>query len=74
MYSIAKGIMASTAINYNSTRGWFRQVGIKQSVSGNIGERFMVTFYTDILKNIKEYQPNNMDNIRLDWSLNYSLK
>jgi hypothetical protein len=74
MYSIAKGIIASTAINYNSTKGWFRQVGIKQSISGNIGERFIISFYTDILKNIKEYRPNNMDNIRLDWSLNYSLK
>jgi hypothetical protein len=74
MYSIGKGIMGSTALNYNSTKGWFKQVGIKQSVSGQIGERFLVSFYTDILKNIKEYRPNNMDNLRLDWSLQYSIK
>lgn len=74
MYSIGKTITASTALNYNSTKYWFQQLGIKQSISGQLGDRFTVSVYADILKNIKEYQPNQMDNLRLDWSLRYLLK
>jgi hypothetical protein len=74
MYAICKGIMGSTAINYNSTKGWFQQLGIKQTLSGQLGERFIVNVYTDIVKNIKEYRSNNMGNTRLDWSLQYLLK
>ena len=74
VYNLGKGMMASTTLNYNSTKDWFKQIGIKQSISGQLGEQFIVSFYTDILKNIKEYRPNNMGNIRLDWSLQYLLK
>jgi len=74
VYNPGKGIMASTALNYNSTKGWFKQIGIKQSISGQLGEKFIVGFYTAILKNSKEYRSNNMENIRLDWSLQYLLK
>ncbi len=74
MYNIHKGIVGSTALNYNSTKGWFRQAGIRQTISGQIGERFIVSVYADIIKNIKEYRPNNMGVSRLDWSLQYLLK
>jgi hypothetical protein len=49
-------------------------VGIKQGISGQLGEKFIVSFYTDIFKNIKKYRPGNMDNLRLDWSLQYLIK
>ncbi|MEP6748956.1 MAG: hypothetical protein ABJB86_14590, partial [Bacteroidota bacterium] len=74
MYTICKKIMGSTAINYNSTKGWFQQTGIKQTFSGQIGERFIVSLYADIIKNIREYRANNMGASRLDWSLQYLLK
>ena len=74
VYNIGKTIMGSTGVNYNSTKDWFQQTGIKQGFSGQLGEKFTVSFYADILKNIKEYRPNNMGNIRLDWSLQYLLK
>ena len=74
MYSICKAVMGSTAINYNSTKGWFRQLGIRQTISGQLGERFIVSIYADLIKNIKEYRRSNMGNTRLDWSLQYLLK
>ncbi|MEP6728596.1 MAG: hypothetical protein ABJC98_22425 [Bacteroidota bacterium] len=74
MYSIFKGIMGSTALNYNSTKDWYQQVGIKQSFSGQVGQRCIISVYADIIKNIKEYRPNNMGVSRIDWSLQYLLK
>lgn len=74
MYNICKRMTGSTAINYNSTKGWFQQTGIKQSLSGQLGERFIVSMYACIVKNIKEYRLNNMGSTRIDWSLQYLLK
>lgn len=74
VYNIGNRISATTAIHYNSTNGWFKQIGIKQGISGQLGEKCIISFYTDILKNIKEYRPGNMDNLRLDWRLEYLLQ
>ncbi|MFT3935478.1 MAG: hypothetical protein QM726_17760 [Chitinophagaceae bacterium] len=74
MYNILKGITGSSALNYNSTKDWFKQIGIKQTLSGQIGERFIVSIYANLLQNIKEYKPNNMGSSRFDWSLQYLIK
>ncbi|MEO6314595.1 MAG: hypothetical protein ABIU63_09125 [Chitinophagaceae bacterium] len=73
-YSLFKGLVASTAINYNSTKNWFQQAGIKLSMSGQFGENCMIGFYTWVVKNIKEQHPVNMDMMRLDWSIRYLLR
>ncbi len=73
-YNIGKRISATTALNYNSTKDWYKQIGFKQGFSGQLGEKFIVSFYTDILKNIRAYRPVKMDNVRLDWSLQYLIK
>ncbi|MEP7280033.1 MAG: hypothetical protein ABI813_15405 [Bacteroidota bacterium] len=73
-YSICKGVLVSTALTYNYTREWFQQFGIKQTISGAIGERFTVSVFAVIAKNIKTYRDNNIENTRIDWSLQYLLK
>lgn len=74
VYNLGKTITATTALNYNSTKNWFTQIGIKQGISGQLGEKFIVSFYTDILKNLQEYRPSNSNTLRLDWSLQYLLQ
>ncbi|MEO5684616.1 MAG: hypothetical protein ABIQ88_18385 [Chitinophagaceae bacterium] len=73
-YRLSKEIMASTALNYNITKNWSEQVGIKQGLSGQLGKKFTISLYADVFKNITLYRPYNMDNIRMDWSLQYLIK
>ena len=72
--TIYNGIMGSTGINYNSTKEWVKQWGIKQTINSRLGERFIAGMYADIVKNIKEYKPGYKCNTRVEWSLQYILK
>jgi hypothetical protein len=74
MFRIGDKIMASTAVNYNSVQDWYRQVGIKQTISGQLTEKLQFSLYADVFKNIKVFRPSYMDNIRFEWTLQYFLK
>ncbi|WP_315820228.1 hypothetical protein [Paraflavitalea speifideaquila] len=56
-YSLFGKVSASSAIGYNSIEGWYRQAGIKQNLSGQLGKRFMMTLYLDVRKNLHVERP-----------------
>jgi len=74
MYTIHDGVSCSTAIHYHNMQHWYRQAGVKQSISGQIGERFIVTVFADIQKKLKTYRPFYIGNTSFSWSLQYLLK
>lgn len=74
MYTIHRGITASTSLNYNSVQGWYRQLSIKQSINGQISDRFTIRLYADFARNIELFRPYTMGNSRFDWSIQYSFK
>ena len=74
VYKIDKRFSSSTAIYYNSMQHHYRQAGIKQSISGQIGDRFTVTLYGDLQKQLETYTPYSIGNTALNWSLQYVLK
>ena len=73
-YRLFKKINASSALSYNSISGWYRQVGIRQTLSTNFSERFNLDVYVDARKNIKLYQPLLFGLFRADISIHYFLK
>ena len=73
-YMVLKKISLSSAISYNSVRGWYRQAGIKQTISGQLNEHFNLNIYVDARRNIKLYQPLLYGLFRTDISINYLIK
>lgn len=72
-YVLLKNISGSTGLIYHSAAGWYRQAGIRQSLSGQMGKRFSINVFADLKKNIKIIQPLWNDLIRADVSLRYSI-
>lgn len=70
-YVLLKNISGSSGLIYNSTAGWYRQAGIRQSLSGQIGKRFFMNVFVDLKKNLRVLQPLWNDMIRTDISLRY---
>lgn len=70
-YSFFKIISGSSAVFYNSAQGWYRQLGIRQSLTGQLNERFTLNLYTDLHKNIKLYHPLMYGLLRVDISIQY---
>lgn len=73
-YILFKKIGASSSITYNSITGWYQQIGIRQTVSSQIGQRFSMNLYVDARKNIRVYQPLLFGLVRADLSFHYQLK
>lgn len=72
-YMLFKKISLSSALTYNSVAGWYKQAGIKQTVSGHFNDRFNLNIYVDARKNIEELQPLLFGLFRTDISINYSI-
>jgi hypothetical protein len=73
-YLLLKKISLSSAVTYNSVQGWYRQMGIRQTISGQLGERFNMNIYVDARRNLKLYQPLLYGLFRTDISINYLIK
>lgn len=73
-YQLHKNITASSGFVYNNTDSWYRQAGIRQTVSGQLGEKFSVNVYVDLKKNLMVIQPLWNEPVRADISLRYILK
>jgi hypothetical protein len=69
-----KKISFSSSLLYNSVKDWYNQVGIKQTISGQLKERFSFNIYVDARKNVKLYQPLMYGLFRTDISINYLIK
>jgi len=70
-YAIGKNLIASSSLNYNSIKGWYQQVSVKQSLAGELGKKIKMDMYIDIGKNIKTFQPLPYSLFRAEWSVQY---
>jgi hypothetical protein len=73
-YLVLKKVSLSSAISYNSVKGWYNQVGIKQTISSELNDRFNLNLFVDARKNIALYQPLLYGLFRADISIHYLLK
>lgn len=73
-YRIGKNINGSTGMSYNSVKDWYQAVGLSQTISSQLNDRFTVNLFADIQQPIKEYRPYSLNNTWLNWSVQYSIK
>ena len=71
-YQLFRKLSASSGLTYNSITGWFKQIGIRQTLSGQLGEKFSINIYVDARKNLALYQPLWNQPIRADIAVRYS--
>lgn len=72
-YQVHKNITASSGLVYNYAANWYSQAGIRQTLSGQLGEKFSLNIYIDIKKNLKVFQALWNEPVRGDISLRYIL-
>lgn len=70
-YPLFGKIFMSSGLTYNSTEGWFKQLGVRQSISGQLGDKFSVSVFLDARKNLSLYQPLWSQPVRADVALRY---
>ena len=73
-YQVFKKLQASTSITYSSISGWFEQVGLRQSLSSNIGENFDISVYLDARKSLRLYHPLMYGLLRAEVAIHYTIK
>jgi hypothetical protein len=71
-YQIFRKLSASSGLTYNSIEGWFRQLGVRQTLSGQLGKKLSVNIYIDARKNLAVYQSLWNQPIRADIAVRYS--
>lgn len=64
-------LRATTSVSYNEVTGWYRQLGLRQNVSVQAGEKFELNFFVDARKNLKLYQPLMFGQTRGEVSFHY---
>jgi len=73
-YQLFKNISGSSGLTYTSTVGWFRQAGIRQTLSGQLGEKLSLNIYADLRKNLELIRPLWEEPLRIDISMRYIFK
>jgi hypothetical protein len=73
-FMLWKKIMVSPGIVYASVNEWYRQIGVRQSVSGQINDKFSVSVYVDARKNLVVKQVMWDSPVRADFSIRYLFK
>jgi hypothetical protein len=71
MYPLGSHLQASSALGYTSVTDWYRQIGIKQSLSGALSQHITLSSYIDVGKNIAVFQSLPVPTIRGNFMLNY---
>lgn len=74
-YILLKKIAASSGLVYASVSEWYNQFGVRQTVSGQLSEKFSVNVYLDIKKNIRTTSQSSWNEpVRADISIRYMFK
>jgi len=73
-YLLFGKISGSSSLGYNSVQNWYQQIGIRQSLSGQLGSRFIMQLHIDARKNLRLYQPLLYGLIRAEVNVQYLLK
>lgn len=69
-----KGISLSSAIAYSAVNDWYKQLSLRQTLSGEIGKRFVMSVYVNAGKNLRLYQDIPVSPVRAEWSVQYLFK
>jgi hypothetical protein len=70
-YQLGEHLNASSALSYQSVQQWYRQVSLKQTLTGQLGKSINLNLYIDAGKALKQFQPLPMSLIRGEWSIQY---
>ncbi len=73
-FQLFKKITSSSGIVYASVNEWYRQIGIRQALGGQLNERFYINIYVDARKNLQLLQPLWNSPVRADISIKYIIK
>jgi hypothetical protein len=73
MYPLGGRLQASSALDYVTVTDWYKQVGVKQSLSGALSAHITLTTYIDAGKNIAVYQSYPVPTLRGNIMLSYHL-
>lgn len=73
-YAVLRGLSASSALAFASAHQWYRQIGVRQTLSGALSDRCTLNFFVDARKSLKVYQPLLFGPLRLEASFHYSFK
>lgn len=73
-YTILKTVNVSSSLNYNSVKAWYNQIGVRQTVSGTIGNNLELSMYVNVGKNLNLFQPALYSAVRGDLSIKYALE
>lgn len=73
-YVLLKNISATTSLSYSSVKKWYEQIGIRQTLNGQVNEQINLSFFIDARKNMHVYQPLLYGPLRMDVSFQYSFK
>ncbi|MGV3768139.1 MAG: hypothetical protein ACO1NW_18550 [Chitinophagaceae bacterium] len=71
-YRIMRNFNATSALAYNNVIGWYRQAGVRQSISSMLGKRWSINAFADVRHNIKVLHPLLYGTVRADVALRYS--
>ena len=70
-FMLLKKISASSGLVYNSIAAWYKQLGIRQTLSGQLNDKFNINIYVDLRKNLSVSRPLWNDPVRADIALHY---
>lgn len=70
-FTLFKSLRSTTSFSYNEVTDWYRQLGLRQNISVQAGEKFELSFFVDARKNLKLYQPLMFGQTRGEVSLHY---
>lgn len=70
-YELFGKISASSGLTYNSVTSWYRQLGVRQTLNGQLGKKFSINIYVDVRKNLAVYKPLWNQPVRADIAVRY---
>ncbi|GAA0561165.1 hypothetical protein GCM10009415_48970 [Chitinophaga japonensis] len=71
-WQLGKKWSASSALNYTSATGWYKQLGARQTLTAMVIRNLDLSFFIDVRTNIEQSAAYYNDLIRADWSLKYN--
>lgn len=71
-YAMGKKLNASSAFNYSGGKGWYEQLGLRQTITATITPKLDFSFYIDKKVNVRQQAEYYDDLLRVDWSLKYN--
>lgn len=73
-FNLLRLFSLSSSISYNSVDQWYRQIGVRETLDVQVKQRFMISGFIDVRKNLELYQPLIFGLVRGSVQLHYNFK